>query len=215
MFGSIHSLLLKVCVCLNYRISTFSALTGLSRGCYLRSKQEFLASCTDPNNIEILQAEVQSIQHDGTVMLHTRSNKYGRLGRGRAVRVPAELVRRQRQHFQQLEGAAVDIILGCNGVIWVTPHTDGENVSASVEAERVRELPDPSPAERGAVARAAQSILALAALGLPLQGDSISKAVNLSIVTAVRPCHMLDSTFLTALAAAEQRQRQGTDVDVD
>lgn len=45
---------------------------------------------------------MQSLHHDGSIMLHTRSLKYGKLGRGQLVVVPASLIKRQKQHFQTL-----------------------------------------------------------------------------------------------------------------
>lgn len=51
------------------------------------------------------QAEVQSVHHDGTIMLHTRHAKFGKLRHGQAVSVPASLVKRQQRHVQQLTAA--------------------------------------------------------------------------------------------------------------
>lgn len=51
----------------------------------------------------LVQAEVQSLHHDGSVVLHTRSLKYGKLTGGQLVAVPANLVKRQKQHFRTLE----------------------------------------------------------------------------------------------------------------
>lgn len=39
------------------------------------------------------QAEVQQIYSDGSVILHTRSLKYGKLGKGVLVTVPAVLIK--------------------------------------------------------------------------------------------------------------------------
>lgn len=161
-----------------------------------------------------LQAEVQAKHQDGAVMLHTRSTKYGLLSRGQIVSVPAQLVRRQRHHFQHLKPAGVDIILGCNGLVWVAPHTEqaseSQNRSGALIDEAVprQQLAEPTKAERVAVARAAQAMLALAQLGLNLHGDSISKVVQLSLEQGVKPSDMLGSAFLAAVAAQEEIQRQ-------
>jgi len=66
-----------------------------------------------------LQAEVQSFFSDGGVALHTRSAKYGRLSRGQLVCVPPVLIKRLKQHFCTLAAHQVDIVLGCNGWVWV------------------------------------------------------------------------------------------------
>ena len=65
------------------------------------------------------QAEVQSLFSDGGVALHTRSTRYGRLGRGQLVKVPTSLVPRQKHHCVALPTHGVAVILGCNGHIWV------------------------------------------------------------------------------------------------
>jgi len=66
-----------------------------------------------------MQAEVQSINKDGTVMLHTRGTKYGRLQDGQLVFYPCQLIKRQRQHFVNLT-PEIRIIIGCNGLLWVS-----------------------------------------------------------------------------------------------
>jgi exosome complex RNA-binding protein Rrp4 len=62
---------------------------------------------------------VQSFFNDGGVALHTRSAKYGRLSRGQLVVVPPVLIKRLKQHFCHLAAHRVDIVLGCNGWVWV------------------------------------------------------------------------------------------------
>jgi exosome complex component RRP4 len=82
---------------------------------------------------DLVSAEVQSFYADGAVALHTRSLKYGRLSGGQLVRVMPTLVKRVKQHFhrlsqEQLRGAGgdVEVLLGCNGFVWVgTPSTVG------------------------------------------------------------------------------------------
>jgi exosome complex RNA-binding protein Rrp4 len=70
---------------------------------------------------------VQSFFGDGGVALHTRSAKYGRLSRGQLVCVPPVLIKRLKQHFCSLPAHGVDLVLGCNGWVWVqaraTVHT--------------------------------------------------------------------------------------------
>jgi exosome complex component RRP4 len=81
---------------------------------------------------------VQALHHDGTVTLHTRSQKYGRLINGHAVAVPSMLIKRQRQHFVSLPVHGVDLILGCNGVVWVAAtHAEDGLEGESVLKERM------------------------------------------------------------------------------
>jgi hypothetical protein len=53
--------------------------------------------------LSFLQAEVQQVNSDGGVALHTRSNKYGKLAGGQLLVVPANLVKRQKQHFVSMQ----------------------------------------------------------------------------------------------------------------
>ena len=62
---------------------------------------------------------MQSFFSDGGVALHTRSAKYGRLLRGQLVCVPPVLIKRLKQHFCTLAAHNVDVVLGCNGWVWV------------------------------------------------------------------------------------------------
>jgi exosome complex component RRP4 len=69
----------------------------------------------------MLKAEVQQFYQDGSVSLHTRSMKYGKLRNGSLVSVPASLIKRSKTHLITLE-IGVDLILGLNGCIWVSKH---------------------------------------------------------------------------------------------
>jgi exosome complex component RRP4 len=166
---------------------------------------------------------VQAIHHDGTVMLHTRSSKYGLLTQGRVVRVPAELVRRQRHHFQKLETVGVDIILGCNGLVWVTHHVIEEQQQQGQEEQQrndgenlKKKRPAPTAEQRHAVARVAQSVVALGQLGLVLQGNAISRVVELSLERNIEPKLILEREFLSEIAAEEERLRhEGEEADME
>jgi len=69
---------------------------------------------------DLLSAEVQQVtQSDGTLVLHTRSLRYGKLENGCAIQVPPGLIRRMRQHMCTLADIEVDVLIGCNGGIWI------------------------------------------------------------------------------------------------
>ncbi|KAJ8602876.1 hypothetical protein CTAYLR_009939 [Chrysophaeum taylorii] len=82
----------------------------------------------------VVCAEVQAVRQDGTVQLHTRSNRYGRLANGHLVTVPAGLVRRLPSHFVRYDDDLdVEVAVGNNGWIWVQraiPMTWHEELSA-------------------------------------------------------------------------------------
>lgn len=75
---------------------------------------------------DLLVAEVQSLFSDGSISLHTRSLRYGKLRNGQLVGVPRGLVRRLKSHFFSLP-CGVDLILGLNGYIWVSKHVKEMN----------------------------------------------------------------------------------------
>ena len=68
---------------------------------------------------DLLTAEVHELHRDGSVALHMRSLKYGKLENGQFVAVPPALIRRLKQHFVTLS-CGIEAILGNNGHIWLT-----------------------------------------------------------------------------------------------
>ena len=80
---------------------------------------------------DLISAEVQKVQHDGGVSLHTRSAKYGKLMNGQFINVPCGLIKRCKQHFHSLS-MGVDIILGNNGFVWLNP-TETKQIETEVK----------------------------------------------------------------------------------
>ncbi|RLO13404.1 hypothetical protein DYB28_004234 [Aphanomyces astaci] len=73
---------------------------------------------------DLISAEVQEVRYDGTMWLHTRSLRYGKLENGQLIVVQPSLIKRLKQHLVQLPGLGVDVILGCNGYLWITRSMD-------------------------------------------------------------------------------------------
>ncbi|MCO5555850.1 hypothetical protein L7F22_009395 [Adiantum nelumboides] len=69
---------------------------------------------------DLLVCEVQSLFHDGSTSLHTRSLNYGKLRNGQMVIVNPCLIRRLKSHFVRLEELGLEIIIGLNGVLWIS-----------------------------------------------------------------------------------------------
>lgn len=68
---------------------------------------------------DLISAEVQAVhQEDGCLSLHTRNQKYGKLGPGVFLAVPAALIKRSKNHFHMLP-CGVAVVLGTNGYIWI------------------------------------------------------------------------------------------------
>src|ERR1044072_6161223 len=49
------------------------------------------------------------------------------LNSGQLLTVPPYLVKRQKLHFHHLEQYGVDLILGCNGFVWVGEHIEARD----------------------------------------------------------------------------------------
>lgn len=76
---------------------------------------------------DLIVAEVQSTFQDGSLSLHTRSLRYGRVGQGTLVRVPPFLVERCKILFHNLPLIGVHLILANNGYVWISAsRTDEE-----------------------------------------------------------------------------------------
>ena len=96
---------------------------------------------------DLIVAEVQSLYHDGSVSLHTRSLKYGKLRNGQFVKVST-----LRSKQSSIQIGDVDVILGVNGYAFVSMHTTNslsENVhnnlseaaSLSIYSDENAEIP--------------------------------------------------------------------------
>uniref|UniRef100_A0A6M2DFS3 Exosome complex component RRP4 n=1 Tax=Xenopsylla cheopis TaxID=163159 RepID=A0A6M2DFS3_XENCH len=149
---------------------------------------------------DLISAEVQNVYHDGSLSLHTRSLKYGKLSQGVLVKVFPSLVKRCKNHFHNLQCGA-SVILGNNGFIWIYPTT---NVEAGTGGGFTQNLEEVVPREdREIIARIRNVILALAHFKILLCDTSITYAVEESIscnFTAkdlITPEFMLDVVMRT------------------
>ena len=110
------------------------------------------------------------------------------LQRGQLLTVPAYLVKRRKQHFHHLEQYDVDLILGCNGFIWVGEHVvvreitslneDQEKLSAEVETFTPMET-------RKHICRLANAVRVLSALGFTLTIELIIQTAEVSLSSDV------------------------------
>jgi len=90
---------------------------------------------------DVVVCEIQAIHHDGSLALHTRSLRYGKLVRGVTLQVSPQQIGASPSAFREAKGLL--LVVGANGRIWLGPAPDA---------------PDPSPATR----RAQAALLALA-----------------------------------------------------
>jgi exosome complex component RRP4 len=154
---------------------------------------------------DLITAEIQAVHQDGSVALHTRSMKYGRLGEGLFVKVTSGLVRRTQQHFCSLP-CGVDAILGMNGYIWLTSPIDPHDESEKLGLAPTR-LPI-TPDLRAKLARVRNAILALDRVFVTIFEPTIMDVYSSSVELDVATKTMLDEeVILTITEAARERAR--------
>lgn len=127
---------------------------------------------------DLISAEVQNVMSDGTLSLHTRSMKYGKLGQGTLIKVFPSLVKRRKTHFHSLPCGA-SIILGNNGYIWISPIMNTENENTGGFVQNLKEIIP--KADREVIARLRNCILALAKCKMILFDTSILYAYEESM----------------------------------
>lgn len=144
---------------------------------------------------DIISAEVQNIYHDGSLSLHTRSLKYGKLGQGCLLKVSPSLIKRRKTHFHQLPCGA-SIILGNNGFVWIYPtRAEDEGGGFSQNLEIVPET------EREFIARLRNVVLSLAGNGTLLWDTSVmygwEASTKYAVTELLSPDAMRDVALLT------------------
>lgn len=152
---------------------------------------------------DVICAEVQSHFVDGSLSLHTRVLKYGKLSQGILVKVSPSLIKRKKTHFHNLANGA-SLILGNNGYVWIG--ACGQETDRS-EGGFTQDLTRISLADREVCSRMRNCILSLANSNIPLTDTSVTYAYEESLKYKVseilQPEPMIDVAFL-----AHQRLNQ-------
>lgn len=125
---------------------------------------------------DLIVAEVQSEFQDGSLSLHTRNLKYGKLPQGVVIRVSSSLVKRCKTHMHNLHCGAT-VILGNNGYIWIGPvmHPDMDLSLRDVKRSNIKK------SDREVIARLRNCICALANYGVLLYDTSVTFAYEASL----------------------------------
>lgn len=130
---------------------------------------------------DMLSAEVHSFSQDGSASLHTRSIEYGKLRNGALVVVPSAQIKRSKSHFLTLS-CGVDVVLGVNGYIWVSKHTEiAPEMANQPEGLYSNENSVISDAERETIARVCNCIAVLGRQGCQVHETSIAYAFEASL----------------------------------
>lgn len=123
------------------------------------------------------------------------------LGNGQLVRVAPYLIKRLKQHFHQLEDLGVDVILGCNGFIWIAATSGSKDNPGQLATGNV------GFEARERICRLANSVRVLGALGLVISPDSILQTYDASLQWGYSVKDMLSADFHLKLAEKEAQQR--------
>jgi exosome complex component RRP4 len=126
---------------------------------------------------DLLSAEVQNVFVDGSLSLHTRSLKYGKLSQGILVAVPPSLIKRRKTHFHNLP-CGVSVIIGNNGYIWVSPTV---NVEVEGQGGFTQNLEAISKSDRETIVRIKNCIQALSSCYVMIYDTSIMLAFEESL----------------------------------
>ncbi|MBA0599586.1 hypothetical protein Gorai_005797 [Gossypium raimondii] len=164
---------------------------------------------------DVVCAEVRNFQHDGSLQLQARSQKYGKLEKGQLLIVDPYLVKKSKQHFHHLEQFGIDLILGRNGFIWVGEHVEARDSMVvdqanSSEQSRVPEEKNQThtPLEmRQNICRIANAVRVLSTLGFSIDADLILETVELSSTVKIDIHDMLGSEFHVLVAEREPERR--------
>ena len=130
---------------------------------------------------DLVVAEVQAAFSDGSLSLHTRNLKYGKLPQGVLIKVSPSLVKRCKTHMHNLSYGAT-VILGNNGYIWIGPLMSSE-ADLSV---RISTRVNVSKSDREVIARLRNCIVALATYGVLLYDTSVTYSYDASLVYEVK-----------------------------
>ncbi|XP_057964121.1 exosome complex component RRP4 homolog [Malania oleifera] len=175
---------------------------------------------------DVVCAEVRGFQHDGSLHLQARSQKYGKLQRGQLLKIPPYLVKRRKQHFHHLEQYGIDLILGCNGFIWIGEHVEAKddmledetnkseqlstnaNRSGMCLEEQEQNYKSYTPLEiRQNICRTANAVRVLSTLGFNVTMEVIVETVNLSISMNVDIHEMLGAEFCVVVVEREAERQ--------
>lgn len=144
---------------------------------------------------DLISAEVQNIFEDGSLGLHTRSLKYGKLGQGILIKVSPSLIERRKTHFHKLP-IGVNLILGNNGFIWIS-QTVAEGAESGGFVLDFNEIP---LRERETIARLRNCTLALAQHKVMIHDTSILFAFDISIQLGFQPKELLMPEVINTIA---------------
>jgi exosome complex component RRP4 len=131
---------------------------------------------------DLVSAEVHNMHQDGTLMLHTRSLKYGKVENGCLVVVPPSLIARRKNHFCDIQD--ITLLLGMNGYIWIQrslPDSEDAQLAEHQEKNKQQHAQTPVlPDERQRIARIRNAIQCLGMVHLMATPENIEEVYKAS-----------------------------------
>jgi exosome complex component RRP4 len=137
------------------------------------------------------------------------------LENGQLVKVAAYLVKRLKQHFHSLKQYGVDMIIGCNGYIWIAASSEEKTVDVQNSSSEPNDnsgnsefggVVIPLPV-RQSICRLANSVRVLSALGFLIYPDVIIDTYEASISKDIALKDMLGPEFSVLVAEREAARR--------
>lgn len=156
---------------------------------------------------DLVSAEVHNVQNDGTLVLHTRSLRYGKLENGSLAVVPPALMERRKHHFVKLLG--MTILWGTNGYLWIQrslpeEHDTTTGVALAEIQEKLKKQHAATPVlpeERKAIARVRNSMECLRMVHAMVTPESVERVYQASVDSNVRIGDMLRPDVVLQLTA--------------
>jgi exosome complex component RRP4 len=165
---------------------------------------------------DLVSAEVHNVQQDGTLVLHTRSTRYGKLENGCLVTVPPALIPRRKNHYVTDMMDKMDVLWGTNGNIWIQRKVSGLRSAADQQSssegedwqEKVRKEHAATPVDkedRMAIARLRNSIECLRLVYAMITPEQVEEIYKLSEQRGLRPADMMHPDTVIQLTASTRQ----------
>jgi exosome complex component RRP4 len=176
---------------------------------------------------DVISAEVRMVQGQGVgggnIVLHARSVRCGKLENGCFVMVPSWLIARRKKHFVVLgnegedgfDGVRVEVLLGCNGGIWIQRammELEDMAESGSVILEKVQKIRsdhanrNTTLEERTVIARVRNSIEALKLVCCRITPENILMVMKATVELGCSVMDMLRPEIILQITKCTRRQ---------
>lgn len=133
-------------------------------------------------------------------------------------------MKRRKQHFHHLDQYGIDLILGCNGFIWIGEHVEAKDDMVVDQMDKSEQQSDESgipltyEQERGHtpletrkyICRVANAVRVLSTLGFMVSVEVITEIVEMSIALNHDIHEMLGPEFYVLVAEKEVQRRLST-----